>query len=219
MSRQVVSRSASTVSGFGVGAAAIRSIVGSAADGIPLHKRLLTRDNGDLAGPVTDPRAHDLRARHHRLFGGADLPVPVEAIAEDLLGLAVAEGESLEVSGLLIPAERQIWLNAREARESPGRRRFTLAHELGHWICQCLEGRTAPIYCRAEEIGPDPAAKAMEREANVFAAELLMPEPAVRAAWTGSVAECAERFGVSEEAMGWRLYNFGLVEEAPARSR
>jgi hypothetical protein len=210
------------VSGFGVGAAAIRSIVRAAADGPgppALHRSALTGDNRDLAGPVTDARAHELRRRYHHHFGGAELPVPVEAIAEDLLGLSVAEDDSLQVSGLLLPAERRVWINAGEARESPGRRRFTLAHELGHWICQCLEGRTAPIYCRAEEIGPDPAAKAMEREANVFAAELLMPEPAVRAAWTGSVAECAERFGVSEEAMGWRLYNFGLVEEAPARSR
>jgi Zn-dependent peptidase ImmA (M78 family) len=48
----------------------------------------------------------------------------------------------------------------------------------------------------------------LEREANVFAAELLMPEAEVRAAG-GSVP--AERFGVSGEAMRWRLFSFGLA--------
>jgi hypothetical protein len=168
-----------------------------------------------VPGPVTDPRADALRARYHGHFGGEALPVPVDEIAVDLLGLAVAEDETLPVSGLLVPADRQIWLNGREAAESPGRRRFTLAHELGHWICQCLDGRTAPIYCRAEEVGPDPGARALEREANVFAAELLMPADAVRAAWTGHVGETAALFGVSEPAMHWRLYNLRLVGDRP----
>jgi Zn-dependent peptidase ImmA (M78 family) len=163
--------------------------------------------------PYTDARAHQLRARYHALFGSEELPVPVEAIAEDLLGLRVEEAELDGVSGLLLPAQRRIVLNGADVAP---RRRFTLAHELGHWICQCLEGRTAPIYCRAEEVGPDPASRALEREANVFAAELLMPEPAVRAAWAGSIGTAAERLGVSEEALHWRLYNLGLVAERPS---
>jgi hypothetical protein len=164
-----------------------------------------------VPGPVTDPRAHALRERYHRLFAHAELPVPVESIAEDLLGLHVDE-EQLEVSGLLLPAERRVLVNS---EEPPARRRFTLAHELGHWVCQVLEGHAAPVYCRAADLLPE-ADKALEREANVFAAELLMPEPAVRSRFAGSTAACAEAFGVSEEAMRWRLYNFGLVEVAPA---
>ena len=78
-----------------------------------------------------------------------------------------------------------------------------------HWICQCLEGTTRPIYCRADEIGVDPEAKALEREANIFAANLVMPEAAVQA------AEGKNRFGVSDEALSWRLYNLGLTETSP----
>jgi hypothetical protein len=168
--------------------------------------------------PVTDPRADALRERYHAIFGGEELPVPVDAIAEDLLGLSVGE-QDLEVSGLLLPADRQIWLNAREAREVPGRRRFTLAHELGHWVCQCLEGRRAPAYCRSADIGlPDGEARQLEREANVFAAELLMPGPLVRKthARIGRLEEVAESLAVSHDAMGWRLYNLGLVGMPPA---
>jgi uncharacterized protein DUF955 len=167
-----------------------------------------------MPGPVTDPRAEELRQRYRAVFGGDELPVPVDAIAEDLLGLSVGE-EDLDVSGLLLPAERRIWLNARETRESPGRRRFTLAHELGHWICQCLEGRMAPIYCRAHEVGPPNGdARQLEREANVFAAELLMPEPLVRKTYerSGRLEDVAECFRVSQDAMAWRLYNLALVQ-------
>ena len=117
----------------------------------------------DVPGPVTDPRAGALRQRHQERFPASPrLPVPVESIAEDLLGLAVGERD-IEVSGMLLPAERQIWLNA---SESPARQRFTLAHELGHWVCQHLEGRTVPVFCRATEVGVDEG-RLLEREANV----------------------------------------------------
>jgi Zn-dependent peptidase ImmA (M78 family) len=162
---------------------------------------------GGMPGPVTDIRAGVLRRRYRERFGGAELPVPVEAITEDLCGLAVEEVANLEVSGMLVPAERRIYVNAKEPAQ---RRRFTLAHEVGHWICQCLDGTAAPIYCRAAEISLHPSVKALEREANIFAAELLMPEDEVRATWDGDPDACAEHCGVSGEAMRWRLYSFGL---------
>jgi Zn-dependent peptidase ImmA (M78 family) len=130
--------------------------------------------------------------------------VPVEAIAEDLLGLYVEEVDLDGVSGLLYPAERLIQVNANDA---PTRRRFTLAHEVGHWVCQVQQGRGAPVMCRAADVAPD-AERALEREANIFAAELLMPEDAVLAA-AGDMA-AAVRFGVSGEAMRWRFYSFGV---------
>jgi Zn-dependent peptidase ImmA (M78 family) len=166
-----------------------------------------------MPGAVTDSRAHALRARYHRHFNAVELPVAVEAIAADLLGLYVEQAD-IDCSGLLIPSERRVVLNA---GEPPARRRFTLAHELGHWICQVLEGHNAPIYCRAADLAPD-ADRSLEREANVFAAELLMPAPAVRAMWSGSVGACAADFGVSDEAMHWRLYNLALVSARPATS-
>jgi Zn-dependent peptidase ImmA (M78 family) len=161
---------------------------------------------------VRDPRADELLRRYEERFGeAAGPPIPVEAIAEELLGLSVSESESLEVSGMLLPAEREVWLNAGEPAP---RRRFTLAHEVGHWVCQVLEGRGAPVMCRADVVGVGEG-KALEREANVFAAELLMPEAVVRSRFDGTVGGAATQFGVSEEAMGWRLYNLNVVDEKP----
>jgi hypothetical protein len=153
-----------------------------------------------------EPRAHRLREDYHAAFGGDELPVPVDSIAEDLLGLAVEVHDDLQVSGMLLPAERRILVRADEPEP---RRRFTIAHELGHWICQCLEGTAQPVYCRADDIGVDPDARMLEREANIFAANLLMPEPAVRAALGENL------FGVSDEALAWRLYNLGLANARP----
>src|SRR4051812_18315801 len=98
----------------------------------------------------SEPRAHELRTRYVAAFGGDEVPVPVEAIAEDLLGLHVEHVELDGVSGLLYPPQRRILLNARDGE---ARRRFTLAHELGHWVCQCADGADAPeVFCRAEDV-------------------------------------------------------------------
>ncbi len=165
-------------------------------------------------GPVTDERAHELRERYHALFGGPELPVPVESIAEDLLGLTVHEADELAWSGMLVPARREIWLNASE-RAYAGRPRFTLAHELGHWIHHVVGARDpAPVYCRASDVRPGDGATDFERDANVFAAELLMPGLAVRGQWarTPTIEVVADAFAVSPLAMHWRLFNFDLAE-------
>lgn len=167
-----------------------------------------------------DPRAHALRERYLAAFGGEEIPVPVEEIAEDLLGLRLEQEWGMEYSGMLLPAERKIVLNAAEAPRdlAPLRRfRFTIAHEVGHWVCHVVGAeRPQPVFCRAKDLMED-ADRALEREANVFAAELLMPEASVRAVWedASSLAPCAARFDVSPNAMHWRLYSFGLVADRP----
>jgi Zn-dependent peptidase ImmA (M78 family) len=68
----------------------------------------------------------------------------------------------------------------------------------------------------AADVAPT-ADRKLEREATPFAAELVIPEPAVQAECPGaaSAAELATRFGVSEEAMGRRIYNFGPTAQRP----
>jgi hypothetical protein len=176
-----------------------------------------------VSSKYTDARAHSLRARYLETFGGVEVPVPVGSIAVDLLGLRIEERWDLgDTSGLLLPADRLIVLNAAEGatgRNDPPlrRHRFTIAHELGHWICHAHErAEAAPVYCRQSDLARN-ADRALEREANVFAAELLMPRTNVCDAWkeTPDVGACAARFDVSPTAMQWRLYSFGIVGETP----
>jgi hypothetical protein len=56
-----------------------------------------------------------------------------------------------------------------DAIVQPGRRNFTIAHELGHYV---LGHRIAS----GDELAPTERTPYQEREADVFAAELLMPE-------------------------------------------
>lgn len=57
-------------------------------------------------------------------------------------------------------------------RSDPRRRRFSIAHELGHW--QHHRGRSS--VCRASEIGSvSQGGAGIERQADNYAADLLMP--------------------------------------------
>ena len=165
---------------------------------------------------ASDPRAAQVLARFEAAFGAAVHPVPIDQIACDLLGLRVETSHQIEVSGLLIPETMRVYVNAKEAEESEGRRRFTIAHEIGHWVCQCDEGRVAPpepIMCRDADMS-DSVNKAYETEANNFAASLLMPEQAVRdaAARGMDVDAAAEYFMVSDVAMRWRYFNLAITQ-------
>ncbi len=72
-------------------------------------------------------------------------------------------------------------------------------------------GEEQPTYCRSQDLSHD-ADRDLEREANVFGAELLMPEAAVREAWAAfpDPLQVATRFEVSALAAQWPLYSFGL---------
>lgn len=55
----------------------------------------------------------------------------------------------------------------------PGRRRFAIAHELGHWHCH--KNHSQAWLCTTESIHAYRGSN-LEKEANAFAAELLMPK-------------------------------------------
>jgi hypothetical protein len=169
-------------------------------------------------------RPEDVAARWIEALGRRpSAPVDVDELAEEVLGLDVQEHADLHallapgeapagaLSGLLLPAEDRIYVNAVEARRSPQRRRFTIAHELGHWHLH-REGGPHTRFCRpadiAEAAPSRSAPRRLEAEANRFAAALLMPADLVReraAACRYSVPVLAREFGVSGAAMQVRL--------------
>lgn len=101
-----------------------------------------------------------------------------------------------------------IYLNVRDGFQ---RRRFTLAHELGHFVKHRGAEEIAYVDNRDElaSRGTDPN----ERWCNAFAAELLMPEAIVKKDWAlgKSVEEMRRKFDVSMAAMTVRLSSLGLV--------
>ncbi len=85
------------------------------------------------------------------------------------------------------------------------RSRFTIAHELAHYILHAKAGKK-PLYVKRDGSGP------VEWEANWFAAGFLMPEDVFRTKAGEGLgdAELAEYFGVSKEAVQIRRQSLFL---------
>ncbi|WP_148616555.1 ImmA/IrrE family metallo-endopeptidase [Nocardioides rubriscoriae] len=147
-------------------------------------------------------------------------PVDVYAIAESL-GVSVVNLEiGNDVSGMLIRDAETLTVGLHHTH-SARRKRFTLAHEIGH--LKLHRGRPL-IVDSAVRINMRDATSARatdreEMEANRFAAALLMPEDMVIKAVDASSSvnpkmlqqELARMFDVSTEAMGYRLINLGIT--------
>ena len=115
---------------------------------MPFSANYVVQELPPALGPYTDPRAHALRARYlHTYPDTQEIPVPVESIAEDLLGLRIEE-RLLEYSGMLLPAERTIVLNAAESpRNDPPlrRHRFTIAHYFARRMGSSRSSAVRPV--------------------------------------------------------------------------
>ncbi len=85
---------------------------------------------------------------------------------------------------------------------------FTLAHELGHYLLH-KDVKNDVLFREKGKHGREK----IEREANTFAAELLMPEAAIKIYWpiTENIQQLADKFSVSYVAMRNRLHQLGLI--------
>jgi len=146
-------------------------------------------------------------------------PVQVVPIAE-ALGLKVyrASNWADETSGMIVRDEQRgggsgfaIYVNA---KHSEVRRRFTIAHEVAHFV---LHRKLIGDGITEDALYRSGFSDAVEREANGLAAEILMPKDLVRE-WFDfgyrNATELAEKFNVSKQSMEYRLINLGLIVPA-----
>ena len=115
------------------------------------------------------------------------------------------------ISGVFFRKNNHLYLGVNSTQQ-PNRQRFTIAHEIGHYILhssEVLHYDESELHFRSTDVS-----SLDEVEANHFAAELLMPEALVNKcieAGIRSVLVLSERFNVSEEAMRYRLINLGWL--------
>ena len=116
------------------------------------------------------------------------LPIRADNIAEFMYDLEIDSANLDKCShiGSVLAAisicDKKIYMNESrvwELERNPGRKNFTVAHELGHWILhkdlaqENLFGFSGNILiCRGTNIKTDNK----ERQADIFATHLLMPE-------------------------------------------
>lgn len=160
--------------------------------------------------------------RDHDLL---ELPVNPLKVAH-ALGVKVMNAvfSEPEKSGAIVKRGKafSIFVNA---NNSPSRKRFTIAHEIGHKLLHMSSAADAEFVdtednFRSEytsEGGEWTEERRKEWEANVFASALLMNAEAVRAEWKEAEdpVALAWRFQVSVPAMVVRLTQLGLLEALP----
>jgi XRE family transcriptional regulator, fatty acid utilization regulator len=164
--------------------------------------------------------------------------VPPKTVAQGLRGILDVgdkplpdlrerlEGEGVRIFGLPVPEDDfsgfSLWhleygpsilLNASEPQ---GRRNFTLAHELAHLLYRHASS-LCHIPLKLSEVHGN-----IEVKANQFAIELLLPETSAigdfgrrelsRTPSSKELGQMAGKWGVSIQALGYRLENLGLIE-------
>ena len=111
------------------------------------------------------------------------------------------------------PNDHEVWGIAYNGRSRPERQRFTIAHELGHFILH--RGQQQNFNCDKQSVHTGiETLRDIEREADDFASNLLMPGDLLRA-WISNqridfrvLGDIAERFNVSLEALCIRYIKF-----------
>ena len=123
-----------------------------------------------------------------------------------------------DISGLLAISNNKVIISFNQ-KEDPKRNRFTVAHELGHFF---LHSNNQPFFVNKmpkimyrnnnSSTGED----LKEREANAFAASILMPKELISeeiqkctSSGEATIKQLAKTFKVSEQAMTFRLSNLG----------
>jgi len=133
--------------------------------------------------------------------------VPIESVVATH-GLSIQEGSVPNGWGYFHPPSWSIRLSPTLFQESPlnrNRRRFTLAHELGHCLLEHGESSCWNLVATAEpsELGELDDVPDFEKEAHLFARELLLPRAWLEKDWAASPNpdELSRRYGVSRETL------------------
>jgi len=164
-------------------------------------KRGLTFDD-------TPPATYARRLRRELRL--SSYPVDVWELCKEL-GIVVKEEDlPAAVDGCLLrEAGRKPGILVNKNIPYPGRKRFTVAHEIGHFTLPSHEGTS--YWCLAADIEGYRSARAVEKEANEFASEILLPEDEVRdfvdrhPVSLAVARELAGRYGTSLTAAALRM--------------
>jgi hypothetical protein len=199
-----------------------------------------------IAHPITPlgPLLERLPVRKQEVFGLTSRGVYEELLALGAIASAEEFGEASDepMAGFFYACGCYAWIYV-EGKDRVSRKRFSAAHELGHFWLHYRSLLLGATSVGKETLGwrddfPTDQALALEegrerdtifsastylqqeREANAFAAELLMPEDVIRellAFWQGQgrrrdlEVRLAETLLVSRQAMKIRLHSLGIT--------
>jgi Zn-dependent peptidase ImmA (M78 family) len=156
--------------------------------------------------------------------GIKEAPVPVTRIAKACGARISSNPLEGELSGFLYRRNKQAVIGV-NTQHAPVRQNFTIAHELGHFLLHDHEEQIHVdhefrVRFRRNALSSEGTNQA-EREANFFAASLLMPtefleddiEDEIDLFDDNFLYRLARKYGVSAQALVNRLKNLGYIIE------
>lgn len=176
-------------------------------------------DLADVGSP------HGLVSEMLKIQGDWLLPTPIEELCHhlDILEIAELKTNGYE-GGLLTDTDRSSGIILVNMASPKTRRRFTIAHELGHFLMPShLPSEEGRFLCSRNDLSllsttENDRRGRMEVDANRFAALILMPPPIIKKRLSQKNTPSLEHlfelnveFGVSKEAMA-RTYSDFHVE-------
>jgi len=172
-------------------------------------KRIINvEQNGSIqrnASPVLLRSASDLRNLGYQNDCYDGLALDVEKLVRFIPNVELEYASMDSTLSGSLSKQGETWLIRVNKMHSKTRQRFSIAHELGHFVYHKDDENEFVDTTFFRGMTSDN----LEYTANRFASELLMPEDQVRQLIdkdnVRSVAELAERFGVSSAAMLFRV--------------
>lgn len=207
----------------GVGPAVAGAVLaGVAARALIRRVRSSSSEDAGESSPIQTEELEKQAGELLQEAGMAQAPVPVDQIAQ-YLGIQVDQADLGEdCSGMLVREGESAVIGV-NANHHEHRKRFTIAHEIAHYM---LHGGEAyidqPLHIDLRAADSGSGTQQEEKEANQFAAALLMPADQVRAAVAAhpfdptrddELPNLARRFKVSPQAMTTRLIHLGLISD------
>ena len=177
-----------------------------------------------IADAQIEARAAELW-RRFLLQPGFDVEKLLDNLELDLCWELVDDEDGTgAILGQLIPARRLVILNERHKdrleKNGGGQLRYTIGHEVGHWIfhSEGLGDGASPLIADERTMCRTDSRESIEIQAEMFSAALLMQQDALKAAlptgeWRGwpVVYELAASFLVTPTAMKNRLRRLDLI--------
>lgn len=172
---------------------------------------------------MSDP---EIRRRVEELLEKAKIKEPPVSMSipklATILGVTVRRGPMPdELSGFLLHEANGVVIGI-NSLHAKARQAFTFAHECGHFLLHPSANFVDRGFFYFRDARSAQASDRREIEANQFAAELLMPERFVQKELKGRridiedgdrIQELAKVFGVSSQALTFRLINLDLARQ------
>ena len=182
--------------------------------------RMITLDRMELADCFTP---EDLVNEIFRQCPTLKPPIPVCEIARATGIKDIIERDLASIGGMLVAdEEKNVGVILHHSTGPIGRKRFTIGHELGHFLLLHHGSHQSCLASNIKEGSSSSSNADIEAEANEFAQRLLMPDSFVASSINSSIPdiellrEISNTFGVSFEAMSNKCthscnYPFALI--------